>query len=534
MKTISVDQMKSAEKAADLRGETSPVLMEKAGYGLYRMISQRFSGLADKQVAGLIGSGNNGGDALIALTHLRREGWNVRVCLFNRKIENDLLIKNLADLGGMILQANQEDDIKKLTGELWQTGILLDGILGTGIRLPLRDTIARPIEIINSALRNIHPKPMVIAVDCPSGMNCDSGEAAIETIPADLTLCLGAIKKGLVTQDAIPFCGEIEGIDIGIDDLIPTEASMIETITQTDVQSMIPERTRSGYKGTYGKALIIAGSVNYTGAAYLAGSGALRSGAGWVTLAVASDLHSILAGMLPEATWLLLSSEMGVISQNALPVIHENLTKYNAVLIGCGLGLEKTTAQFFKGVIDHRKESGRPFGFIPREENANPAEEPSDPAMIIDADGLKLLAQIPQWEKELQKNSILTPHPGEMALLTGMKVEEIQKDRVQTAQKFARKWGQVVVLKGPGTIIADPDGRCAVIPIATSALAHAGTGDVLAGMITGLRAQGMDAFQAAAAGAWIHARSGMLAEQKTGNRCVLAGDLPGLIREVLE
>jgi NAD(P)H-hydrate epimerase len=533
MKTISVVQMKSVEKDAEQRGETSSILMERAGNGIYQIIRLRYSDIDKKQVIGLIGPGNNGGDTLIALTKLCRDGWKTSACLFNRKIEGDPLVQDLIDRGGKIYSAADADEVSEMSGQFWQTGIVLDGILGTGIHLPLRESIAREMNAIKNRIEQLDPKPQIVAVDCPSGMNCDTGDAAAEVIQADLTLCLGAVKNGLVQPAAIPLCGEIEGVDIGIGDLIPAEDSMIETITEADVRSMLPVRSRSGHKGSFGKALIIAGSVNYTGAAFLAASGALRIGTGWVTLAVASDLYPILAGMLPEATWILLSSETGVISQDALPVIHENLTRYNTVLIGCGLGLEKTTAQFFRGVIDHRKNADRPFGFFPTAEKAAIPEDPSDPAMVIDADGLKLLSQIPHWKDELQKNSIFTPHPGEMAMLTGLRVEEIQADRVGTVTKFAREWGQVVVLKGPGTLIAAPDGRCAVIPMATSALAHAGTGDVLAGIITGLRAQGLDAYSAATAGAWIHARAGMLAENKYGGRSALAGDLPGLIQQAL-
>lgn len=535
MKTISVEKMKQAERAADERGESSSILMERAGYGLYRFIQQRFGQMESKEIIGLVGSGNNGGDTLMALSHLCQNGWRVKVVLFNRRAENDSTLQDLIRQGAKLIFSERTNDFQEFLGGLWQAGLILDGILGTGIHLPLRETIASPMQEIQARLAKIYPRPMVLAVDCPSGIDCDSGEYAPETLQADLTLCLGAVKKGLVASaETLSTCGEIEGIDIGIDDLIPESVSLFETITQDDVFTFLPARNRSGHKGTFGKALIIAGSVNYTGAAFLAASGALRSGVGWVTLAVPADLQPILAGMIPEATWLLLSSEMGVISQNALPVIRENLSKYQSVLIGCGLGLEKTTAQFLNGVLHHGEEAGRSFGFISQDPDQVDSGNSVLPALILDADGLKLLVQISHWEEALPRNSILTPHPGELAILTGLPVEEIQKDRMEVAQRYAKKWKQVIVLKGPGTIIAAPDGRCAMIPIATTALAHAGTGDVLAGVITSLRAQGMDAYQAAIAGVWIHARAGTLAEHTIGCRCTLAGDLPSKISAVLQ
>ena len=200
-----------------------------------------------------------------------------------------------------------------------------------------------------------------------------------------------------------------------------------------------------------------------------------------------------------------------------------------ALLLGPGWGVEATTGRFLARLLETGAAGGSAMGFLP---GAARAAGDQLPALVVDADGLKLLAQIPRWSERLPKPAVLTPHPGEMAVLCGLSVAEIQADRLALAERFAREWGHVLVLKGAVTVVASPEGETAVIAVATAALARAGTGDVLAGVITGLRAQGMSSFTAAAAGAWIHAQAGLVAARAHGSTVsVLAGDvLDGLVR----
>jgi NAD(P)H-hydrate epimerase len=256
-----------------------------------------------------------------------------------------------------------------------------------------------------------------------------------------------------------------------------------------------------------------------------------------VRLAVPGPLHAALAGQLPEATWLLLPHEQGVISENAAEVLAKNLEKVTVLLLGPGWGLEDTTASFLQRLLTQKAGHSRSaIGFVnPSKGEETPSANNALPPLVIDADGLKLLARIADWPEYIKTMAVLTPHPGEMAALTGLKIGEIQENRLEIASKYAREWHQVVILKGAGTVIAAPDGRIAVIPIATSALAHAGTGDVLAGMVAGLRAQGVPAFEAAAAAAWMHARAGVLAADWLGHPAsVLASDVLDSIAEVLQ
>jgi ADP-dependent NAD(P)H-hydrate dehydratase / NAD(P)H-hydrate epimerase len=303
------------------------------------------------------------------------------------------------------------------------------------------------------------------------------------------------------------------------------------------VSEILPDRLSDSHKGTFGTAIVVAGSVNYTGAALLAGKSSYRIGAGLVTMAVPSLLHAVLAGNFPEAIWLLLPHQTGVISADAADVLLKNIERASAILIGPGLGKEETTRNFIDNLITGKtasRKSGARIGFV-HDETINGADKKDPlPRLVVDADGLRLLKKIESWEKLLPQRTILTPHPGEMADLTGLSVDAIQSDRLSIARKFSQQWGHIVVLKGAFTVIADPNGVATVIPVATSALAKAGTGDVLAGLIVGLLAQGVDPYLSAVAGAWIHAQAGLFAADRVGNPAsVMAGDVVESISDVL-
>ena len=386
-----------------------------------------------------------------------------------------------------------------------------------------------------------------MAVDCPSGLNCDSGALDPAALPADLTVTFAAAKRGQFVFPAANWLGELVVADIGVSADLPELAQVqLELATPQDVRAWLPGRPRDAHKGTFGRALVAAGSVNFTGAAYLAGAAAYRIGAGLVTLAVPEPLHAIVAPQLPEATWLILPDEVGVIAASAAEVIEKELPRSQALLVGPGFGTEKSTGQFLRRLLDVEEgQAGggrkRALGFTARAAGGPEGEGSATPLppLVVDADGLRLLAQVENGPARLPRLSVLTPHPGEMAALTGLDKEAIQADRLGTAQRFAAEWGQVVVLKGAFTVVAAPEGRTAIVPFATAALARAGTGDVLAGMITGLLAQGVPPYEAAVAGAYLHGRCGELAAQAMGQTAsVLAGDvlraLPAALAETLQ
>ncbi len=539
MKLVTVAQMRAVEQEADASGLTYDLMMQNAGRNLAEAVMDLLRAAEaeeDLQALGLVGPGNNGGDTLVALAWLAEKGWKARAYLVKRKAEKDALVAALEKAGGEIHLAEKDAGFQQLQSFVEAADVLLDGVLGTGFKLPLKEDIGEVLAAAKRILAEAEWPPLVVAVDCPSGVDCDSGQAAAEVIPADVTVTMAAVKQGLLKRPACDLAGDLRVVGIGpLDDLASWQAVRDEAADARMVAGLLPPRPSDAHKGTFGTALIAAGSVNYTGAALLAGKAAYRSGAGLVTLAVPAPLHAALAGQFPEATWLLLPHEAGVIASDAAEVLGRHLGRATALLLGPGFGLEETTRNFLSALLRGatRKPAAGRIGFV------QPAGSPDSealrlPPLVIDADGLKLLAQIDNWAALLPAPAVLTPHPGEMAVLTGLTVDEIQRSRLETARRFAQTWGQVVVLKGAFTVIAAPDGRTTTIPIASPALARAGTGDVLAGLIVGLRAQGMGAYEAAVAGAWIHARAGLLALDLLGNPAsVLAGDVLEAVPDAL-
>lgn len=544
MKLVSKQEMKEIEKEADASGLSFVQMMENAGNNLAHKIIELFhyeneDEEEEIQVLGLVGPGNNGGDTLTALIRLAEKGWTVRAYLVDRKSENDLLLEKLKNVKGEVYNASEDINFQQLSAFIHTTDMILDGILGTGIRLPLDEIMDQVLSKVNEVIATVEEIPLVIAIDCPSGVNCDTGETSKHSIPADITITMAAVKQGLLKLPAYDFVGELIVIGIGdLSTLSHWQEIKNEVADEELISTFLPARDSGSHKGSFGTAIITAGSLNYTGAALLAGKAAARIGTGLVTMAIPATLHSAISGHFPEATWILLPHELGVLSEHAADVLLEEIGKASVMLLGPGLGVEETTRAFLLKLLTKEtgeKTSDKKIGFIKGESSKKTEPEHKGlPPLVLDADGLKLLAKIDKWNLLLPITTILTPHPGEMSILTSLSVEEIQSNRLEIARQYSIKWGHVLVLKGAFTIIASPDGRTTTIPVATSALAHAGTGDVLAGIITGLRAQGIDAYEAAIAGTWIHAQAGiMAAEFLSTPTAVLAGDILDCVPDVL-
>ncbi|MBN2501547.1 MAG: NAD(P)H-hydrate dehydratase [Anaerolineales bacterium] len=514
-KLVSVAEMMAIEKAADASGLSYAQMMENAGTALANTVHDAYSQHAGKGALALVGSGNNGGDALVALDVLAQHGWRVAAYIAGKRAEDDPLMTRVKQAGGEIIFPATVGGYIDLAALLPQYKVLLDGLLGTGIKLPLRQPVPAVLQIVRDVIESGEADPLIIAVDCPSGIDCDSGEAAEETLQADLTVCMAAVKVGLLKNPAFGYLGKLALVGIGLPaDLEAYQAINRFVVDPEMVKDFLPPRPLNAHKGTFGTALVVAGSVNFSGAALLSGEAAYRIGAGLVTLACPEPLHAALAGQIVEATWLPLPHEAGFIAEEAAPIVAGNLERITAMLIGPGFGQMETTGKFLDDLT---------------------AKVGTDlPPLVVDADGLKLLSKIKDWPQRLPKPAVLTPHPGEMSVLTGESIADIQQDRLATAEHYAKHWGHVVVLKGAFTVIASPDDRTAIIPVAAPALARAGTGDVLAGIITGLRAQGVPAFAAAAIGAWLHAQAGLAAAEAVGHpAATLAGDLIPQLAKVM-
>lgn len=493
MKIVTVSQIQAIEKSADASGLSYGQMMVNAGKGVANWVLEHLP--VKPGVIGLIGSGNNGGDTLIALTVLAEFGVRTIGFLVKQR-EGDKLVEGYLNAGGKIVEIYQSQHLGLLESALSPGVVILDGILGTGIKLPLRadlyDLMAKIHKIIEK-----RPEARKIAVDCPSGVDCDTGEASDVTISADETLTMAAVKMGLLNHPGRSYTGKIHCIDIGISSLYEHISELLPEMIDADiVKKYLPHRPETGHKGTFGTCVLIAGTVPYTGAAYLAGKAAYRAGCGLVHIATLREVHQSLAGKLIETVWTILpGGGYGYLPEGA-EGLGDTLENSDSLVLGPGWGLRHETGVFLDRLLD---------------------QIPPDLPILIDADGLKLLSRLDSWWTCLPNHTIFTPHPGEMAVLTGLTTSEIQANRWKIAQKFAEKWGVTLVLKGAMTVVAAPDGALYVIPISDSALATAGSGDVLSGVIGGLLAQGLDANSAGFIGAWLHAHAGEIAHAKVGS-----------------
>jgi hydroxyethylthiazole kinase-like uncharacterized protein yjeF len=510
--------MHQLEEACAQIGLTTDVLMENAGKAVAEEVKRILGNIDQRHILFLIGPGNNGGDGLVAAHHLHNWGARVTIYLLGQRPADDPKLKQVQERGISCVDAAQDEGLNELDGFLASADAVIDAVFGTGIPRLFGGVVLTVFNRVNRA-RKERPRWRVIAVDLPSGLNADSGAIDPVTLYADYTIVLGFPKPGLFNFPGAERVGKITVADIGMPAHLVEEATT-EYIVDKWVKSVLPKRPLQANKGSFGRVLVVAGSINYIGAAYLACSGALRVGAGLVTLATSASLQSILASKLTEVTYLPLpESRPGVISPEAARLIPQQFEHYNVLLLGCGLGQSQVAIRFIRSILitKHRQ---------------------ALPALVLDADALNTLANTPKWWHLLTTDAILTPHPGEMARLTGMAVEEVQSDRVGVAKKYAGEWNKTVVLKGAYTVIASPEGQTKVSPIANPGLASAGTGDVLTGAIAGLVAQGLSLFDAAACGVYLHGEAGELVRARLGDAGMIATDLlpelPRVIKQLKE
>ncbi len=548
VKIITVEQSRVIENKANEGGLSFAQMMENAGRATATAIQRRIK-VGGKRVLILVGPGNNGGDGLVAAHHLWEMGAKVTCYLWKRDIEGDTNFRRIGEDRLPTIWAEDDDGFEALRGLLGGAAVVVDALLGVGIARPIGGMLKDLLDVVRETINQLHtpnelaetvppdpfaPIPLVVAVDCPSGLDCDTGALDPAGVPADLTVTFAHPKQGMLRFPGAEAVGQIVVADIGIPSGLTSDVPL-GMATAGLIRSWLPPRPRSAHKGTFGRALIVAGSVNYVGAATLAGSGAKRVGTGLVTMALPMPIQPAVAAGLPEATHLLLPHDLGVIASAAVPVLRDHLEGYDALLLGPGLTQEKESVSFVHALLGSgQAERKGHIGFVSSvaSEQAKGAELPP---LVVDADGLNALATADRWWRMLPPGTILTPHPGEMARLMGdgTSTSDIQADREGLVRRMAARWKTVVVLKGAFTVVADPGGRAFVLPFANPALATAGSGDVLAGAIVGLRAQGMDALEAAVAGAYLHGLAGEMARADLGDMGVVAGDLPARLPQAL-
>jgi len=526
MKILSASQMRRVEQKCDERGIPSSALMENAGRAVAEETRRLLSPAPMKAVV-LVGPGNNGGDGEVAARYLKGWGFNVTVCLTSRRPQDDPNLALVKDARVPVIDCSQDDaSLSGLQVELGSANAVLDCVFGTGFKTAGGDGTSRAVGArlasIFDMVRLMRKKRrdlLVLAVDLPSGLDADTASVDPACLAADVTMVLGYPKPGLFSSPGSECSGRIRMLDIGIPGGL-VEDSVGEMLTDDMVRAVLPHRPRVSCKGTFGKVMVVAGSVEYAGAAYLSCAGAVRSGAGLVTLAAPERLLTIITRPV-EATCLPLPGGVTGEPDRGGPaaVIRRGLAGYQVLLIGPGLSRRPESASLVRSLLFGRKKL--------------------ECSRVIDADALNILAAMgarsPIWRR-LPDDAILTPHPGEMARLTGSPVADIQHDRIEAARRAAQYWHKTVVLKGAYTVVADPDGKVMVAPFANASLASAGTGDVLSGAIAGLAAQGLPLFDAAVAGVYVHGRAGELLSRRCGDAGTTATDLlaefPLAIKEI--
>ena len=552
MQIVTVEEMRALEAAADHAGYSYKTMMSVAGRAVADRIKALLPDKQESRVLFLIGKGNNGGDGLVAARFLKDETLMTIGFVSLRDYSDEQIKLFVSENIPCNIFANDKFNQYAATRLLMKRAdVVVDAVLGTGAKLPLRDEVQMLLRVVKEGLdeRNAIPqlkeKPIhFVAVDIPSGIDADTGEAAPEVLPASETITFEALKPGHVCYPGAGLLGTLMVASLELPESIKRPADQ-RVITIHEARPLLPDRPADANKGTFGKALVVAGSGQYIGAVALAAESAYRVGAGLVTVATPAPNVSLLAPRILEATWLGLSHENGAIDESAADEVWNRFPDYTAALIGPGLGQAEATGAFMD-VLFPLNDDADPLPTTypdppPPTMLMDKADKPAAPAvpeikpppLVIDADALNLLAKMDGWWKRLPPRTILTPHAGEMARLAQIEAQGdkspaqvVQINRYHLARQKAKEWNVVLVLKGANTIIADPDGRVSVIPVATPALSRAGTGDVLAGAVVGYLAQGLDPYDAAVAAAFMHGMAGNIATERLGTTAsVLASDV---------
>ncbi|HIC94618.1 MAG TPA: NAD(P)H-hydrate epimerase, partial [Anaerolineae bacterium] len=468
MKVVTTAEMRRIERAADAGGLSYATMMENAGRAVAEAIGQKVE-VAGKRILVLVGPGNNGGDGLVAARHLHDAGAKVTLYIWKRRVEGDENFRLTQERGIPTTWAEKDAGLAALGELLEGAEVVVDALLGTGISRPIEGLLKGILEITKRKIGKeiieerpllLSPSfpsfpsapsfPFVVAVDVPTGLNCDTGAIDPAAVPADLTVTFGFPKRGQFLFPGAEYVGQLLVADIGIPPEL-AEDVRLEVTTPEMARELLPRRPLGAHKGTFGRALVVAGSPNYIGAAYLASAAATRVGTGLVTLALAESIHPILAAKLSEVTFLLLPHDLGALTPDAVEVLSERIPHYRALLLGPGLGREKATVEFVQRLLGIEPAARPRMGFLRVGEEVE--GRLTLPPLVIDADGLNALADTPRWWERLSSGNVLTPHPGEMSRLTGRSIADIQADRIGAAQEAAREWGQVVILKGAYTVI---------------------------------------------------------------------------------
>ena len=503
MKIVTAKEMQDIDRIAiDDYGIPGIVLMENAAKGVVASLFKKFPDIKDKKIGIFAGKGNNGGDGLAVARLLTDKGIATKVYLLSKK---DMLrgdaktnLEKAEEIGIKILEITSLDKLEAIKDNIRKKDIFIDAMFGTGLTSGVKGYYTDIINFINSL------KKIVLSIDIPSGLSSDTGEIIGEYIRADMTVALCLPKIGEILYPAAEYVGELNVVDIGIPELIINNRDIkINLIEEKDAAGILPKRKPDTHKGTYGHLAVIAGSRGKGGAAALSSISALRAGTGLVTLALPKCLTVSFEAGIPEVMTLPLpDTKEGTIDKSALNTLINFLEGKSAVLIGPGITTNPSTSSLIKNLV---KKISCP--------------------MLIDADGLNIIADKIELLKDKPFPVIVTPHPGEMARMLNTTSKEIQTNRIEASRKLSAEYGIYVILKGARTIVATPEGEVYINPTGNPGMATAGTGDVLSGIIVGFMAQGLSARDSSILGVYLHGLAGDIAAEKLSQTALIASDL---------
>jgi ADP-dependent NAD(P)H-hydrate dehydratase / NAD(P)H-hydrate epimerase len=515
MKVLTAAQMREADRLTTERyGIPSLQLMENAGTAIAEVLREKFPDLATRRIVVLCGKGNNGGDGLVVARVLQGFGAAPQVLLFANPaaVQGDAAenLKKWQRGMGEFRVVTSEAEWESARTALDEAQLIVDALLGTGLRGPVEDLLAAVIEAVNAAQQQSHSQKVIAAVDMPSGLASDAEDFGGAVINADFTVTLTAPKLGQLVLPHSSCCGELIVRQIGTPPELLESDPHLKThwIEPSEFRPLPLRRAPDSNKGTYGHALIVAGSLGKSGAAILAARGALRSGAGLVTVATPQEAQPVVAGGLPEMmTVPLTSTDSGTASLRNLDYgkFAEVAHGKTVMAVGPGLSMQNETQEFIRQIVSKTE--------LP---------------IVLDADGLNAYAAKAESLNERQSSMIaLTPHPGEMGRLLGISAKEVQARRLDIAFEAASRWRAHVILKGFHTILATPSGHAYINTTGNAGMATGGTGDVLTGILAGLTAQfGVDDWaRVLSLGVYLHGLAGDVAASRVGEAPLIASDV---------
>ena len=502
MKIFQKCEMQALEQAGAQAGVPLSAMMERAGLGLAWEIENRLGPVAGKEITLLCGHGNNGGDGFVCARALARQGAHCTVLLVQGEPKTDLAREAFVHMPETVVCLCTQHQRPQAEQALKKACCVVDCVFGFGFRGQLAGDAAYFLSLANSlpCLR--------VAADLPSGVECDTARASEGTFQAHVTVAFTARKPAHCSYPGKAFCGEVVTAPVGISPALMEKAET--ELMETDaafVKGCLPTPDVQANKGSLGRLLLVCGSYGMAGACIMAARSALRCGVGLLHLAVEERIYPILAQAVPEAVFTVLDFE----DEGWKGKLAAALQACTACVVGSGLGAlaDILCPEVFRAFTDSHK------------------------PLVIDADGLRYCARTPGVLEGLPGPVVITPHPGEMAGLLGCTVGEVQADRLSIARGFASKTGAVAVLKGAGTVTAWQE-AAAVNPTGNWGMAKGGSGDVLAGMVGSLCAQGVEAYPAAVAGAYLHGRAGDLCRERYGGRCMLPTDLEKMLPQAFK